>query len=184
LEDGERVLQPLKAFGSPLLDLCASTRFVDHQAMFDASFPEGWWYYFRSCDVATLTDEIIDITADHAQRMRSPLTAFPIFHLGGAVGRVGDDETAFNGRTAGHTFNINATTATRDGFEEEREWSRSFWSALQPHHTGVYVNFLMEEGRQRIRDAYGIRKYERLRTLKRKYDPDNFFRMNQNIAPA
>ena len=96
--------------------------------------------------------------------MRSPLTAFPIFHLGGAVGRVGDDETAFNGRTAGHTFNINATTATRDGFEEEREWSRSFWSALQPHHTGVYVNFLMDEGRaadprrlrhQQVRPAAG-----------------------------
>ena len=146
--------------------------------------PQGWWYYFRSCDVATLTDEVIDITADHAQRIRSPLTAFPIFHLGGAVGRVGDDETAFNGRTAGHTFNINATTATRDGFEEEREWSRSFWSALQPHHTGVYVNFLMDEGQQRIRDAYGAAKYERLRALKRKYDPDNFFRLNQNIPPT
>jgi hypothetical protein len=100
--------------------------------MFDASFPEGWWYYFRSCDVATLTDEVIDITADHAQRIRSPLTAFPIFHLGGAVGRVSDHETAFHGRTAGHTFNINATTATRDGFEEERDWSRSFWSATGP----------------------------------------------------
>jgi hypothetical protein len=93
--------------------------------MFDASFPEGWWYYFRSCDVATLTDEVIDITADHAQRIRSPLTAFPIFQLGGAVGRVGHDETAFNGRAAGHTFNINATTATRDGFEEERESGRA-----------------------------------------------------------
>jgi UDP-N-acetylenolpyruvoylglucosamine reductase len=184
VEDGERVVGPLKAFGSPLLDLCTSTPFVDHQAMFDASFPEGWWYYFRSCGVATLTDEVIDITAEHAQRLRSPLTAFPIFHLGGAVGRVGDDETAFNGRGVGHIFNINATTATGDGFEEEREWSRNFWSALRPHHTGVYVNFLMDEGHQRIRDAYGIRKYERLRTLKRKYDPDNFFRMNQNIAPA
>ena len=113
VEDGERVVRPLKAFGSPLLDLCTRKPFVEHQAMFDASFPEGWWYYFRSCDVATLTDEVIDITADHAQRIRSPLTAFPIFHLGGAVGRVGDDETAFNGRAAGHTFNINATTATR-----------------------------------------------------------------------
>ena len=64
-------------------------------------------------------------------------------------------QTAFHGRTAGHTFNINATTATRDGFEEERDWSRSFWSALQPHHTGVYVNFLMDEGQQRVHDAYG-----------------------------
>ena len=184
VEDGERVVRPLKAFGSPLLDLCTRKLFVEHQAMFDASFPEGWWYYFRSFDVATLTDEVIDITADHAQRIRSPLTAFPIFHLGGAVGRVGDDETAFNGRTAGHTFNINAITATRDGFEEEREWSRSFWSALQPYHTGVYVNFLMDEGEQRIRDAYGTSKYDRLRALKRKYDPDNFFRLNQNIPPA
>jgi UDP-N-acetylenolpyruvoylglucosamine reductase len=184
VEEGERVVQPLKAFGSPLLDLCTRKPFVEHQAMFDASFPEGWWYYFRSCDVATLTDEVIDITADHAQRIRSPLTAFPIFHLGGAVGRVGDDETAFHGRTAGHTFNINATTATRNGFEEEREWSRSFWSALQPHHTGVYVNFLMDEGQQRVRDAYGSDKYNRLRALKRKYDPDNVFRLNQNIPPA
>jgi hypothetical protein len=184
MEDGERVVRPLKAFGSPLLDLCTRKPFVQHQAMFDASFPEGWWYYFRPFDVATLTDEVIDITADHAQRMRSPLTAFPIFHLGGAVGRVGDDETAFNGRTAGHTFNINAITATRDGFEEEREWSRSFWSALRPYHTGAYVNFLMDEGEQQVRDAYGTRKYDRLRALKRKYDPDNFFRMNQNIAPA
>jgi FAD/FMN-containing dehydrogenase len=184
VEDGERVLQPLKAFGSPLLDLCTRKPFAEHQAMFDASFPEGWWYYFRSCDVATLTDEVIDITAEHAQRIRSPLTAFPIFQLGGAVGRAGDDETAFNGRTAGHTFNINATTATRNGFEEEREWSRSFWSALQPYHTGVYVNFLMDEGKQRVREAYGPAKYERLRALKRTYDPDNLFHMNQNIAPA
>ena len=66
----------------------------------------------------------------------------------------------------------------------EREWSRSFWSALQPYHTGVYVNFLMDEGEQRIRDAYGTSKYDRLRALKRKYDPDNFFRLNQNIPPA
>ena len=95
-----------------------------------------------------------------------------------------DDETAFHGRSAGHTFNINATTPTRDGFEEEREWSRSFWSALQPYHTGVYVNFLMDEGQQRVRDAYGAAKYDRLRALKRKYDPDNFFRLNQNIPPA
>jgi hypothetical protein len=162
---------------------CAE-RCVEHQAMFDASFPEGWWYYFRSCDVAALTDEVIDITADHAQRIRSPLTAFPIFHLGGAVGRVGEDETAFSGRAAGHIFNINATTATRDGFEEEREWSRGLWSALQPFHRGAYVNFLMDEGQQRVRDAYGTSKYDRLRALKRRYDPDNFFRLNQNIPPA
>jgi hypothetical protein len=183
LEDGERVVAPLKAFGSPVLDLCMPKPFLAHQSMFDPSFPRGWWYYFKSCDVATLTDEVIDITAEHALRMNSPLTAFPIFHLGGAIARVGEDETAFNGRTAGHTFNINATTATSEGFDEERDWSRNFWSALEPHHTSVYVNFLMDEGEDRIRQAYGAERYDRLKSLKQKYDPDNFFSLNQNIPP-
>jgi FAD/FMN-containing dehydrogenase len=75
-------------------------------------------------------------------------------------------------------------TKTAQGFDEEREWVRNFWSALQPYQTSVYVNFLMEEGKERIQQAYGSEKYERLTTLKRKYDPDNFFRLNQNIPPA
>ena len=183
VEDGEKVVAPLRAFGSPILDLCAPKPFLALQSMLDPSFPRGWWYYFRSCDVAGLTDEVIDITADHALRIKSPLTAFPIFHLGGAIARVGEDDTAFNGRTAGHTFNINATTATSEGFDEEREWSRNFWSALEPHHTSVYVNFLMEEGEDRIRQAYGAERYERLKSLKRKYDPGNFFSATQNIPP-
>jgi hypothetical protein len=111
------------------------------------------------------------------------LTAFPIWQLGGAVARVGEEETAFSGRAAGHEFNISAITETENGFEEEREWARTFWSALAPHHTSVYVNFLMEEGEDRVREAYGPEKYERLKALKRRYDPDNFFRLNQNISP-
>jgi FAD/FMN-containing dehydrogenase len=184
VEEGEKVVRPLKSFGSPVLDLCVARPFLDHQAMFDSSFPHGWWYYFRSCDVAALTNEVIDVVAEHALRIRSPLTAFPIFHLGGAIARVREDETAFNGRLAGHTININGATATSEGFDEEREWVRNFWSALAPYHTSVYVNFLMEEGEERVRQAYGAEKFERLRALKRKYDPDNFFRLNQNIPPA
>jgi hypothetical protein len=183
VEDGEKVVRPLKEFGSPLLDLCVPKPFVAHQAMFDPSFPSGWCYYFRSCDMAELTDEVIDITVDHSLRMRSRVNTFPIFQLGGAVARVGEEETAFNGRGAGHTFNINATTETGEGFEEERGWSRGLWSALQPYHTSVYVNFLMDEGQDRIRQAYGAEKYDRLKALKRRYDPDNFFRLNQNISP-
>ena len=184
VEEGEKVLRPLKAFGSPVLDLCTTKPFVAHQAMFDASFPHGRWNYFRSCDVEELTDDIIDITADHSMRIASPLTAFPIWQMGGAVARVGEDETAFNGRTAGYTFNITASTETAEGFDEEREWVRNFWSALEPYHTSVYVNFLMEEGQERVRHAYGAEKYGRLQALKRKYDPDNFFRLNQNIPPV
>jgi hypothetical protein len=183
VEEGEKAVRPMKEFGSPVLDLCEAKPFVTHQSMFDPSFPAGWWYYFRSADLAELSDPVIDIIADHASRMTSPLTAFPIFQLGGAIARVGEDETAFNGRSAGHTINVNATTASRDGFDEEREWSRGLWSALQPYHTSVYVNFLMDEGEDRVRQAYGAERYDRLKALKRQYDPENFFRLNQNILP-
>jgi hypothetical protein len=184
IEEGEQVVKPLKEFGSPVLDLCVPKPFLTHQAMFDLSFQHGWWYYMRACDVAQLTDEVIDITVDHSLRINSPLTAFPIWQLGGAVARVGEDETAFGGRSAGHTFNIAGVTETAEGFDEEREWVRDFWSALEPYHTSVYVNFLMEEGEERIRQAYGANKYDRLKALKRRYDPDNLFRLNQNISPT
>jgi hypothetical protein len=182
-EDAERVLRPLKEFSSPVLDLCVPKPYLAHQAMFDPSFPHGWWYYVRAFDVKELTDEVIDITVEHSLKIKSKLTAFPIWQQGGAVARVGDEETAFHGRTAGHTFNIATATESAEGFDEEREWSRSFWSALKPYHTSVYVNFLMDEGEERVREAYGPEKYDRLRTLKRKYDPENVFRLNQNIAP-
>ena len=184
VEEGEKVVRPLKEFGSPVLDLCVPKPFVDHQAMFDPSFPHGRWYYFRACNVAGLTDEVIDITVEHSMRIRSPLTSFPIWQAGGAVARVDEDATAFSGRGVAHTFNINAATATADGFDEEREWVREFWTALKPHHTSVYMNFLMEEGEERVRQAYGAQKYDRLRALKRKYDPGNLFRLNQNIPPG
>ena len=146
VDDGEAVVRPLQEFGSPVLDLCRPKPYLEHQSMFDPSYPHGWWYYVRACDVAELTDDVIDVTAEHAQRIESPVGGFPIWQLGGAVARVGDGDTAFNGRGAGHTFNLTATTKTEDGFEDEREWARTFWSALEPYHAGVYVNFLMDEG--------------------------------------
>jgi FAD/FMN-containing dehydrogenase len=183
IEEGERVLKPLKEFGSPVLDLCEPKPYLQHQSMFDPSYPHGRWYYMRACDVAELTDEVIDITVEHAMQIRSPVTAFPIWQMGGAVKRVPDADTAFTSRGAGFTFNLTSATEGPEGFEEERQWTRDFWSALSPHHMGVYVNFLMEEGDERVREAYGPAKYDRLRALKRKYDPGNLFRLNQNVRP-
>jgi FAD binding domain/Berberine and berberine like len=184
VEDGEKVIRPMKEFGNPVADVCSPKPFLTHQAMFDPSFVPGRWYYFKSADVGELTDEIIDTTVEHSLRIASPLTSFPIWQRGGAVARVGEDETAFSGRDAGFTYNIGASTATADGFDEEREWVRNFWTALEPHFTTVYVNFLMDEGEERVRQAYGAAKYDRLKALKRKYDPNNFFRINQNVPPA
>jgi len=185
IEDGERVVRPLREFGHPVLDLCEPKPYLQHQAMFDPSFPHGRWYYMRSCDVAELSDEVIDTTVEHSMRIASPLTAFPIWQMGGAVARKDADDAAFNGRGAGHTFNITATTQSSEGFDQEREWARGLWSALEPHHTNsVYVNFLMDEGEERVREAYGDERYDRLKKLKRKYDPGNLFRLNQNIPPG
>lgn len=183
VDEGERVLRPLRKFGAPVLDMCAPKPFVAHQQMFDPSFEPGWWYYVKACDVAGLSDEVIDIVADYGRRIISPISSIALWQMGGAVARVPDDATAFHGRHAGFTFNINGNSHTVDGFEEERQWARDYWDALAPHHTSVYVNFLMEEGEERVRQAYGSAKYDRLKALKRKYDPDNLFRYNQNIRP-
>jgi len=184
-DEGEKFIRPMKEFGNPVADVCVQKPYLAHQAMFDPAFVPGRWYYFRSFDVPALTDEMIDITAEHSSRIQSPLTSFPIWQMGGAVSRVGEDETSFGGRNAAFTYNIGASTAGAEGFDEERQWVRDFWSALEEWHTSVYVNFLSdaEEGADRIRAAYGPEKYDRLKTLKRKWDPDNFFRINQNISP-
>lgn len=184
VDDGERVVRPLKEFGSPILDLCQPKPYLAHQQMFDPSFPHGWSYYVRSCDVASLDDDVIDVVVEHGSRITSPVSSVALWQMGGAVARTDESATAFNGRHAGFTFNINGNSQTADGFDAERQWARDYWSALAPHHTSVYVNFLMEEGQDRVRQAYGPEKYDRLSGLKRQYDPTNLFRLNQNIDPG
>jgi hypothetical protein len=182
LDEGDRVLKPLTSFGSPVLDGCVRKPFLVHQASLDPSFEPGWHYYVRSCDVAELSDAVIDVTAEYATRITSPITSLALWQMGGAVARVGEHETAFNGRNSGHTFNINGNSLGAEGFDEQRQWARDFWTALEPHHVGVYVNFLGPD-EDRVREAYGEAKYERLKSLKRTWDPTNLFRLNQNIRP-
>jgi FAD/FMN-containing dehydrogenase len=184
VEDGERVVAPMKSFGKPLFDLCAPKPFLEHQSMFDPSFLHGRWYYFKACGVPALTDDVIDITVERSLQIESELSAFPIWQMGGAASRIDEGATAYGGRDVAFTYNINCCTETADGFEREREWVRDFWTALAPYHTGVYVNFLGDEGEARVHESYGEDKYAKLRQLKRRYDPENIFRLNQNIVPA
>ena len=183
VEDGEKAFAALRRFGSPLLDLFAPKPFVDHQVMFNPSFPRGCWYYVRSCDVAALDDGVIEVVAERGLHITSPVSSLALWQMGGAVARVADDATAFNGRQVGFTFNINGNTETADGFEEQRQWARDYWTALEPWHQSVYVNFLMEEGEERVKQAYGEEKFARLKDVKRCYDPTNVFHLNQNIRP-
>ena len=183
LDSGEKILAPMRRFGSNAVDLTAPRAFVDHQALLDPSFPPGIWVHSKATDVRALSDDVLNVLLEHAARVTSPRSAIIAWQLGGAVARVGQLETPFGGRSSGYLVDIVGVTESAEGFEQERDWARDCWSALAPHHAGVYVNWLMEEGERRVREAYGER-YERLQTVKRRYDPENVFRLNQNIRPA
>jgi FAD/FMN-containing dehydrogenase len=184
-DEGAEVVRPLKQLGRPIVDLLEPKPYTALQSMFDPMVPHGWHRYWKSVELPPLTDAAIDTLVEHAPAVTSPKSYCIVFQLGGALARVGEDETAFSQRDAAHNVNINAVW-TEDDPDGERHiaWARDFFDAMQPHAGGrVYVNFLGEEGGNRVRQAYGARNYERLVELKRAYDPTNFFRLNQNIEP-
>ena len=154
--------------------------------MFDAAYPHGRHYYWKAHKLGPLTDEIIDIIVDHATQVTSPLSAIPIFCLGGAVARAPEESTAFPYRDASHDLNIVASWLPEAAGDANRhiEWVRGLFSALEPHSRGVYVNFTSDDASERVRQAYTGQQWTRLTALKAKYDPTNFFRMNANIPPG
>ncbi len=185
-EDGAEVVRPLKEFGNPIADLLEPKPYLALQSMFDPLVPHGWHRYWKSVELPPLTDDAIDTLIDHTSRITSPRSYTIVLQLGGALARVAEDATAFGQRDAAHNVVINAVW-TEDDPEPDRHiaWARDFFDALQTHATGrVYVNFLGDEGQDRVREAYGERNYERLARLKRVHDPTNFFRLNQNIQPG
>jgi FAD/FMN-containing dehydrogenase len=182
LERGERVLEPLRRHGRPLLDLIAPKPYAAHQGAFDATVPHGLHYYWKSEYLDGLGDDAVKVLLAHAWESRSPRSYAIMFQLGGAVARVPDDATAFSGRGAGFAVNVNGV-ALPEEYDEQTAWVRRFGQALRPLSAGVYMNFLGDEGQDRVRAAYGAAKYERLAALKAVWDPDNFFRRNQNIHP-
>lgn len=142
-------------------------------------------HYWKAWKLPPLGDRAIDIIVEQASAITSPYSAIPIFTLGGAVGRVDDDGTAFTGRTAAHDINFVASWLPEDPEPEATTaWARNCWDALRPFGHGVYVNFMSDEPSAHVKVAYGDHKYGRLTALKAKYDPSNVFRFNQNIAPA
>ena len=183
IDEGERVLSDLRKFGDPLADVVMPKPFMAHQSMLDAVQPPGRNYYWKSEDLPELADGAIDVIVEHANAITSPHTIVPLFQLGGAVAEVDENATAYSHRTAAYAVNCNASWEDGDPAPHV-EWARDFSQALEPHSMGVYVNFLGDEGEERARAAYGPEKYARLVDLKDRYDPTNFFRVNQNIKPS
>ncbi len=183
--EGERVIERIRRFKTPALDLVAPKPYVAYQKMFDPAVPHGLHYYWKSHKLPPLTDDLAGVIAEHASTITSPLTSIPIFTLGGAVARVAPDAMAYPHRDAAHDINIVGAWRPEDP-EPERHiaWVRQFFAALEPHSRGVYVNFTSDDAGERIRDAaYGREAWNRLVALKSKYDPTNFFRCNANIPP-
>jgi FAD/FMN-containing dehydrogenase len=188
IEDGERAVRPLRTFGTPLVDLVGPTRYVDHQRGLDDTVPHGWHYYWKATDLTAMSDDVIDIVADHAYRANSSRSYAAMFHLGGAVARTPRDATAYPGRDVDHNIIIDAAWLPEQHNSvgtAETTWAREFLHALEPRRAGVYVNFLdSDDDTTRVREAYRDDTYQTLADIKAKYDPANVFHHNKNIQPA
>ena len=183
--EAEPHLRPLKEFGTPL-DTMEITSYIDLQTAFDQdpSSLEGRYNYLKSDFLTELSDEVIDTMCDHFERVTHPWSITFLEHMGGAIRRLSDSDTAFNQRDA--DYNFVAWSCWEDPAENEKHiaWARGLSQALDPFKTGgVYVNYMGEEGADRVKAAYG-ETYDRLVAIKKKYDPTNFFRLNQNIQPG
>jgi FAD/FMN-containing dehydrogenase len=186
VEEGRRVLRPLREHGTSLLDLVSRKPYTAHQSGLDSTVPHGWHYYWKSTDLPELSDDLIDVLVEHGFSAGSPRSYAVIFHLGGAVSRVPDDATAYAGRHAPHNINVNGVwRPDEDLAKSETEWTRRFFDALEPYREGVYVNFLdADDETERVHEAYGECTYRRLAEIKAEFDPDNVFHLNQNVEPA
>ncbi len=184
IEQGERVLQPLRRFGPPLADDIGPVPYAEIQAAADAFFPVGLRFYWKSHFLKEISGDAVKATVSHFARVPSPQSLLVFQQFGGAVGRVGRSETAFWHRDV--QWDNFPTSVWTDPAKSETQvqWVREWWDLMKPFSLGgEYVNNFGEEGEDRVRAAYGA-NYERLVALKNKYDPTNFFRLNANITPT
>jgi hypothetical protein len=183
LDEGERLLTPLRRFGSPVADTIAPIPYVAMQTMFDAALPPGRLDYWKTGLTNRIDDEVIAATVEYARQVPSPHTVIIFAELHGAYSRVGKTETAYYHRDM--QYDLIALSVWTDPADTQRNigWTRDLFAAWEPHLArAAYVNDLGDEGEERVRSAYG-ENYARLVTLKAKYDPTDFFRLNQNIKP-
>jgi FAD/FMN-containing dehydrogenase len=189
IADGELVVRPLRSAGSPVMDTMGPIPYTEAQQLIDSFYAFGLQSYWKSCFINAISDGAIDVIVAHCAQRPTPICHAVIEHqLGGAVRRANREATAFAHRDVEYSFLSAGVCADAADAEKSVRWGRDFWAAMQPYSTGgVYVNYLgreADEGRERIKAAYGPEKYARLVALKNKYDPGNLFRLNQNIEPS
>jgi FAD/FMN-containing dehydrogenase len=183
--EGKRAMAPLLAFGTPLLDASGVMPYVEAQQMFDADYPNGMRYYWKSLNLTRLDEAAIATLVAHARQMPSDLSTVDLWHIGGAIRRFGPEHSPYAGRDAAFLLNPEANWVEAADDEANVSWVRDLIDAMAPFSDGGrYLNFagFQEEGDAMMEKAFGA-NYARLAALKAKYDPENFFRMNQNVKP-
>ncbi len=184
-EQGELAIRPLlKDLPAALVNWTGMMPFPALQALFDPLLPKGLQWYWKGGFVKELPERAINVHLENAEKTPSELSLMHLYPISGAVHRVGKTETAWNARDATWSMVIAGIDPDPQKAEALKRWAREYWEAVHPHNVGGYVNFMMgDEGDQRLKATYG-ENYERLAAAKKKYDPANLFRVNQNIRPA
>jgi FAD/FMN-containing dehydrogenase len=185
-DEGEAMLRPLKQdIGPPAVDLIDRIPYTAFQAIVDPFSPTGWLNYHRGEHLAALPDDAIDAYVEHGVCVKSPMSQSIVFRHGGAISRVPEQATAASHRDAPYMWHPIAAWSDPADTDHSIAWVREFSAAMKPFATGgVYLNFEQDEGAEHVRAGFGHEKYARLVALKDKYDPDNLFHINQNIAPS
>lgn len=184
LETAESVFAPIRQFRPPAFELVGSMPFPALQSMFDALFSPGLQWYWKGDFVMELKDEAIEQHLKFSSQLPTLLSTMHLYPIDGAVNRVGKGETAFSYRDAKWSMVIAGVDPDPMNKDQIVTWARDYWNALHPYSAGAaYVNFMMEEGQDRIKATYRD-NFDRLVAIKNKYDPGNLFRVNQNIHPS
>ena len=184
VKKGPSVFKPIRKFKTPALDMVGPIPNPVLNSMFDALYPSGLQWYWKADFMKELSDEAIALHAEHGAKLPTLLSTMHMYPVDGAAGRVKNDATAWAYRDAKWSSVIVGVDPDPAKKETITNWAREYWTALHPHSAGgAYVNFMMDEGEERVKATYG-KNYARLTKIKKKYDPNNVFRVNQNIKPA
>jgi hypothetical protein len=183
-DKAEEMFKPIRAFKKPVVDLVGPVPHPALQSMFDALYPPGLQWYWRADFVNELSDEAIAENVRFGNALPSMHSLMHLYPIDGAAARVGKNETAWNYRGAKWAQVMCGVDPDPANNEKIISWTKDYYDALHPYSAGgAYVNFMMDEGQERVKATYGD-NYERLVAIKNKHDPGNLFRVNQNIRPA
>jgi FAD/FMN-containing dehydrogenase len=183
-EEAEEAFRPVREFGPPAFELLGPMPLPTLNSMFDPLIPPGLQWYWKGDFVNELSDEAIALHVEHGSKIPTLLPTMHMYPIDGAAHRVGKNDTAFSYRDAKWSAVYAGIDPDPANKEAISAWAREYWEALHPYSAGgAYVNFMMEEGPERVRATYR-ENYDRLVEVKYKFDPNNFFRVNQNIEPA